>query len=123
MSVQFDSSRSRWVVRWYEAGRQRSRRFADEPAARGFDADRRAAKTTARREAAMAGELAALRARVETLEQQLPGEARATGVFAYATRQGVRWRVAVSQPDGRVTTRRGYRTHESARQARHQLAD
>ena len=26
MSVQFDSSRSRWVVRWYDAGRRRSRR-------------------------------------------------------------------------------------------------
>ena len=41
MSVQFDSSRNRWVVRWSEAGRQRSRRFADEAAARDFDIERR----------------------------------------------------------------------------------
>jgi hypothetical protein len=40
MSVQFDASRSRWVVRWYDAGRQRSRRFQDEQAARAFEADR-----------------------------------------------------------------------------------
>jgi len=42
-------------------------------------------------------------------------------VSAYATRQGVRWRVAVPQPDGSVTTRRGYRTHEAACQARDRL--
>jgi hypothetical protein len=45
MSVQFDSNCNRWVVRWYEAGRQRSRRFADQHAARAFDAKQRAAKT------------------------------------------------------------------------------
>jgi len=39
MSVQFDSSRNRWVVRWYEADRQRSRRFADQRAAHAFDAE------------------------------------------------------------------------------------
>jgi len=123
MSVQFDSSRNRWVVRWYEAERQRSRRFADQRAAHDFDAERRAAKTAARqqREAALAGELAQLRARVETLEQQLPDDARSSGVSAYATRQGVRWRVAVPQPDGTVTTRRGYRTREAACLARDRL--
>ena len=48
MSVQFDSSRSRWVVRWSDAGRQRTRRFAHEGAARGFDAERRQAKLAVR---------------------------------------------------------------------------
>ena len=71
-----------------------------------------------RSEAALAGELAQLRARVEILEQQVPDDVRSSGVSAYATRQGVRWRVAVPQPDGSVTTRRGYRTHEAACQAR-----
>jgi integrase len=125
MSVQFDSSRNRWVVRWYEAARQRSPRFADESSARAFDAEQRAAKTAARqkREAALTDELAQLRARVETLEQQLPDDARSSGVSAYATRQGVRWRVAVPQPDGSVTTRRGYRTHGAACQARDRLTD
>jgi hypothetical protein len=36
----------------------------------------------------VAGELARLRARVETLEQHLPDDARSSGVSAYATRQG-----------------------------------
>ena len=44
MSVQFDSGRNRWVVRWSEAGRQRSRRFTQEGVARGFDAERREAR-------------------------------------------------------------------------------
>jgi hypothetical protein len=125
MSVQFDSSRNRWVVRWYEAARQRSRRFADASSARAFDAEQRAAKTAARQksEAALADELAQLRTRVETLEQQLPDDARSSGVSAYATRQGVRWRVAVPQPNGNVTTRRGYRTREAACQARDRLTD
>jgi hypothetical protein len=123
MSVQFDSSPQRWVVRWYEAGQQRSRRFADQRAARDFDAEQRAARTAARqqREAALAGELAQLRARVETLEQQLPEDARSSGVPAYATRQGVRWRVAIAQPDGSLTTRRGYQTHDAACRARERL--
>ena len=123
MSVQFDSSRNRWVVRWYEAERQRSRRFADR--VRGASLRLRAARRqgggAGQREAALAGELAQLRARVETLEQQLPDDARGSGVSAYATRQGVRWRVAVPQPDGSVTTRRGYRTHEAACRARERL--
>ena len=83
MSVQFDSSRNCWVVRWYEAGRQRSRRFADEQAAPvPFDAEQRAAK---RRwhgkdsEAALVGELAQLRARAQTIEDQLPADAQAHG--------------------------------------------
>jgi len=123
MSVQFDSSRNRWVVRWYEAGRQRSRRFGEEPAARAVDAEQRAAKTLARQEseAELASELAQLRARVVILERQVPDDARSSGVSAYATRQGVRWRVAVPQPDGSVTTRRGYRTHEAACQAHERL--
>ena len=90
MSIQFDSSRKRWVVRWYEARRQRSRRFADEPAAQGFDEQQRKAMAALRRaeDAKLAGELALLRARVEMIEQQPPEEARRSGVSAYATRQG-----------------------------------
>jgi hypothetical protein len=61
MSVQFDSSRNRWVVRWSEAGRQRSRRFAHEAAARDFDVERREATAAAR--AATAASLAAELAR------------------------------------------------------------
>jgi hypothetical protein len=109
MSVQFDPSRNRWVVRWSDMGRQRTRRFAHEAAARRFDAERREAKLAVREAhaAGLAGELARLRARVETIENQLPADARDTGVYAYATRQGVRWRIAVKRSDGTVMTRRG----------------
>jgi hypothetical protein len=48
MSVQFDSSRNRWVVRWYEPGRQPSRRFAFEATARAFDAECHEVKAAAR---------------------------------------------------------------------------
>jgi integrase len=47
-----------------------------------------------------------------TIEHQLPAEARDTGIYSYVTKRGVRWRIAVKQPDGTVTTRRGYRSHK-----------
>jgi integrase len=123
MSVQFDASRNRWVVRWYEAGHQRSRRFREEPAARRFDSERVGASAATREAAAaaVAGELMLLRARVDAIERQLPDDARTTGVSPYATRDGVRWRVAVRREDGSTTTRRGYKTREAAWQARERL--
>ena len=74
MSVQFDSNRQRWVVRWYDDGWQRTRRFAQEPAARAFDEQQRNAKAAARcaRAVELAGELGRLVARVETLERHCP---------------------------------------------------
>jgi hypothetical protein len=41
MSVQFDPARSRWVVRWSQDRRQRTRRFTTEAEARRFDAERK----------------------------------------------------------------------------------
>ena len=55
---------------------------------------------------------------MESIEDQLPADARDTGVYSYATTQGVRWRIAVKQPDGTLTTRRGFRTHEAAARER-----
>lgn len=108
---------------WYEAGRHRSRRFPDEPAARRFDAERLRAADTARDAATarVAEDLAQLRARVEQVERQLPVDARTSGVYSYATRAGVRWRIAVRTPDGTVTTRRGYESREAACRARDRL--
>ena len=70
--------------------------------------------TRLERGSTLASELARLRARVETIEHQLPDDARDTGVYAYATKQGVRWRIALKLPDGTLTTRRGFRTREAA---------
>jgi hypothetical protein len=69
----------------------------------------------------LAAELGRLRARVEQLERQLPEDARTTGVSAYVTRQGVRWRFAAERADGTITTRRGYRTRDAAARARDRL--
>jgi integrase len=123
MSVQFDSSRSRWVVRWYDAGHQRSRRFQDEQAARAFEADRLQEQLAQRETAttALAEEVKRLRARVDDVERRLPTDARSSGVYPYATRDGVRWRIAVTRPDGTLTTRRGFRTHDAARLAHDRL--
>ena len=125
MSVQFDQSRNRWVVRWYEDGRHRSRRFDSEAEARKFEAERASAASRTR-EAVTAGvqqELFALRARLAGVEEQLGANARASSVYPYATRQGIRWRIAVETVDGSATTRRGFATQEAALHARERLAD
>ena len=95
MSVQFDPSRKRWVVRWYEAGRQRSRRFQDAPAARRFDAERAHARAAARdaTTAIVARELMLLRARFDEIERQLPDDARTTGVYPYVSAPGENWTI------------------------------
>jgi hypothetical protein len=124
MSVQFDPSRNRWVVRWYESGRQRSRRFHDAAAARRFDAERARARAAARHSttAPVARELMLLRARVNEVERQLPIDARMTGLNPCATREGVRWRIAITHKDGTTTTRRGYQTRDAAIRGRERLA-
>ena len=94
MSVHHDGGRDRWVVRWREAGRQRARRFADEAAARRFNA------------------------------QVAPPPAGAVlerdhgGVYAYETTDGPRWRCVFRQSDGRLTSRRGFTSRSAAVHAR-----
>jgi hypothetical protein len=41
MSVHYEPERDRWVVRWRQAGKHRSRRFSHEAEARQFDASLR----------------------------------------------------------------------------------
>jgi hypothetical protein len=45
-----------------------------------------------------------------------------TGVYPYATRSGVRWRIAVGRQDGSTTTRRGYASREAAWCAQERLS-
>jgi hypothetical protein len=42
VSVDFDSSKQRWRVRWREQGRQRTRRFSTQDEAHAFDESLRA---------------------------------------------------------------------------------
>jgi hypothetical protein len=124
MSVQFDSSRSRWVVRWYDAGRQRSRRFQDEHAARAFEPTAyrrrwRNARPPRRHSPTKSSGFA--RAWIMSSGDRRPRRDQAAST-PYATRDGVRWSIAVTRPDGTMTTRRGFTTHAAACQARDRLA-
>lgn len=87
-----------------------------------FDAQQREVKAAARsaRSVELAGELGRL---VETLERRLPADAKVRGVSAYATRQGVRWRMAVPGLGGRVTTRRGDESSRAACAARDRFVE
>src|SRR5690242_7596251 len=93
MSVHHDGDRDRWVVRWREAGRQRARRFADEAAARRFDAQ------------------------VAPPPPAVVERGRG-GVYAYETTDGPRWRYVFRQSDGRLTSRRGFTSRAAAVHAR-----
>jgi hypothetical protein len=93
VSVDFDSSKQRWRVRWREGGRQRSKRFRLEQDAVTFDASLR--------EGPPSPEPAPLPPRTQ---------AGGDGVYAYDTKAGVRYRFMYRQSDGSLNSRRGYRT-------------
>jgi len=101
MSLLFDPSGNRWVVRWSDAGEQRTRRFPtrEPPATSIASAERRSSPRGRDWPANWRGY-----ARVYRREERLPADAQATGVYSYVTKQGIRWRIAVTQPYGTVTT-------------------
>ena len=72
MSVDFDSSKQRWRVRWREQGRQRTRRFSTQEEAHAFDES--------------------LRTEVDPWGPKLTLVERAGGnaIYAYSTKAGVR---------------------------------
>jgi hypothetical protein len=81
MSVR--NHRGGWETRWRDAsGRNHSKRFKSEEAARAYDDAVREASPIARR----------------------PDTARSeSGVYTYSTRQGIRWRFVVRRSDGSQT--------------------
>lgn len=97
MSIDFEPQRQRYRVRWREAGRQRSRRFATREEAEAFAASLAAPPSPA-----------------------LPvhDEANGDGVYSYATTAGIRWRFVFRQSDGSLTTRRGFASRGAAVAAR-----
>jgi integrase len=97
MSVHYDRTRERWVVRWREAGRQRARRFASEAEARSFDA-----------------RVSPARATPSPAEPAQDG----AGVYMYETAEGQRWRFVFRLSDGRMTSRRGFTSRAAALAAR-----
>jgi len=84
MSVHYEPDRDRYVVRWREGGRNRSRRFLRLEAAEAFDRGLRAPAAVA----------------------PVPVSARAgDGIYAYETRQASGF--VFRQSDGSLSTRRG----------------
>lgn len=105
MSVQYEQARERFVVRWREGGRQRNRRFPTEGEAIAFDSARRSESST-------------------TLER-VPTDvtSRGDGIYPYPTKAGPRWRFVFRQSDGRISSRRGFRSRRAAADARRKLVE
>jgi integrase len=101
MSVQED--RGGWTVRWRDgSGRHRGKRFASAEAAQAFD-DALAEIAPAARRADRATE--------------------AGGVYSYPTRSGLRWYFKFRGSDGLQTSRRGFTSARSARDAKRRLTE
>jgi hypothetical protein len=100
MGVSYDSARRKYVVRWSEDGRRRTRRFETEPEATAF--------------------LAALapapvgRPHSGIIPQQQASTGRRDGVYRYETRDGPRWRFVFVQSDGTRSSRRGFGSRGAA---------
>jgi integrase len=105
VSVDFDSSKQRWRVRWREQGRQRTRRFSTREEAHAFDES--------------------LRAEVEPTrpERAIVERAGGNAIYAYSTKAGVRYRFAFRQSDGKLSTRRGFTCRRAAATARRRLVE
>jgi len=105
VSVDFDSSKSRWRVRWREQGRQRTRRFPTQTEALAFDES--------------------LRAEVEPAERGRAVVEHAGGdaIYVYSTTGGVRYRFAFRQSDGKLSSRRGFASRRAAATARRHLVE
>ena len=103
MSVHYEASRNRYVVRWREGGRNRSRRFPTIEAAEAFDEALRGTPTAA----------------------AIPVEpvARGDGIYAYGTIAGVRFRFVFRQSDGTLSSRRGFTSRRAAATARRRLVE
>lgn len=98
MSVHYEADRRRFVVRWREDGRQRSKRFRTEQEAVDFDVT-------------IGGPMAAS---AEAPASRAAGD----GVYAYATTQGLRYRFVFRQSDGSLSSRRGFASRSAAVTAR-----
>jgi integrase len=101
MSVRYH--RGGWETRWRDAsGRSRSKRFKSEEAAQAYD---------------------------EAMRDVAPGARRSdsgrsgSGVYSYATREGVRWRFVVRRSDGSQTSKRGFTSQRAAADARRRLVE
>lgn len=94
-----------WEVRWRDStGRQRSRRFRSEEAAREFD-----------------GSLHEHRR--EERSRQTTRHGQSGGVYPYTTASGTMWRYVARRTDGTQTSKRGFASEKAARDARRRLTE
>src|SRR3954470_21235541 len=98
MSVHYEASRDRYVVRWREDGRQRSRRFGSRDEAEAFEAARSRLGAS-------------------------PVRPRRDGIYAYETKAGTRYRFVFWQSDGSQSNRRGFTSRRAAATARRRLIE
>jgi hypothetical protein len=106
MSVHHEQSRDRWVLRWREHGKQRSRTFATETEAQALDHEQHPRRSSDEGD----DRSHSPRGHAITADQG--------GVYAYTTSEGTRWRFVYRQSDGRLTTRRGFTSRTAAITAR-----
>lgn len=105
MSIHFDASRDRFVVRWKQDGRRRVRRFHSESEAMAFDAS-------------------LLRpVHPRPIPASVPPAAVGDGIYAYEIRGGTRFRFVFRQSDGTLSTRRGFPSRRAAATARRRLVE
>jgi hypothetical protein len=104
--VHYERDRGRWVVRWRENGRQRSRTFPTEGEAQAFNSALNPPNPPH-----------------DVVEEVQPDDPRSaggdkSGVYSYTTSAGTRWRFVYRLSDGRLTTRRGFTSRTAAVTAR-----
>jgi len=104
VSVHYEASRDRYVVRWRQDGRNRTRRFRTADEAATFDQQRR--KPT-------------LAAPTRAVEVASGGD----GIYPYETSAGLRFRFLFRQSDGKLSSRRGFMSRQSAATARRRLVE
>jgi integrase len=92
-----------WEVRWRDAsGRQRSKRFRSEEAAREFDASIHDHGVA---------------------ERKTVRHGQSGGVYPYETSSGTRWRYVARRSDGSMTSKRGFTSETLARDARRRAVE
>jgi integrase len=102
VSVHFEAVRNRWVVRWREGGRNRSRSFRTAAAAEAFDD--------------------AVRRPREIIVPE-PSSPNGDRIYPYGTRAGVRFRFVFRQSDGTMSSRRGFTSRRAAADARRRIVE